>query len=121
MMELQEKVELLEAERHSQSELLDQARQEKQQFIKEHAELKKKCDAFYQQVGLLTAQEKASEEQLTRMKLAFNHQKAEVEEKKGMIQLMTESVSNNKNLIINFIIRVCFFIHTVMSATDSSQ
>ena len=90
--------EFASAQREKEQENQRKAAAEKEKQAKDINELKKKCDGFFQQVVSLNSKQKESEEELERIKRAFELQGAELEEKKSMIHLMTESVSTEITL-----------------------
>ena len=67
--------------------------QDIEKLSKENTDYKKKCDGFFQQVVSMNSKQKESEEELSRIKRAFDHQAAELEEKKALNNLMSDSVS----------------------------
>ena len=67
--------------------------QEVEKLSKANIEYKKKCDGFFQQVVTMNSKQKEYEEELNRIKRAFDHQAAELEEKKALNNLMSDSVS----------------------------
>ena len=67
--------------------------QEIEKLGKENIEYKKKCDGFFQQVVSMNSKQKESEDEFSRIKRAFDHQAAELEEKKALNNLMSDSVS----------------------------
>ena len=67
--------------------------QEIEKLGKENIEYKKKCDGFFQQVVSMNSKQKESEDEFSRIKRAFDHQAAELEEKRALNNLMSDSVS----------------------------
>ena len=67
--------------------------QEIEKLSKENIEYKKKCDGFFQQVVSMNSKQKESEDEFSRIKRAFDHQAAELEEKRALNNLMSDSVS----------------------------
>ena len=67
--------------------------QEIEKLSKENIEYKKKCNGFFQQLVSMNSKQKESEDEFSRIKRAFDHQAAELEEKRALNNLMSDSVS----------------------------
>ena len=91
---LKQSSEMVASQKEKEQEYQRKMALEREQLSKKSAELQKKCDGFFKQVVSLNGKQQESEAELDRLKRALEHQGAELDEKKSMIHLMTESVSD---------------------------
>ena len=82
-----------ESECQKLAQEIEKLSKEIEKLSKENIEYKKKCDGFFQQVVSMNSKQKESEDEFSRIKRAFDHQAAELEEKKALNNLMSDSVS----------------------------
>ena len=82
-----------ESECQKLAQEIEKLSKEIEKLSKENIEYKKKCDGFFQQVVSMNSKQKESEDEFSRIKRAFDHQAAELEEKRALNNLMSDSVS----------------------------